>query len=32
VIPAVLLLILGCQIVMSSFFFSVLGLIHDERD
>lgn len=32
VIPAALLLVLGCQIVMSSFFFSVLGLIQDERD
>lgn len=30
VIPAALLLILGCQIVMSSFFFSVLGLIRDD--
>ncbi len=31
VIPASLLLVLGCQIVMASFFFSVLGLIQDDR-
>lgn len=32
-IPAVLTLILGCQVVMCSFFFSVLGLLglFDER-
>ena len=30
VIPAVLTLILGCQTIMASFFFSVLGLITDE--
>lgn len=32
VIPAAVTLVLGCQTVLSSFFFSVLGLIRNERD
>jgi len=31
VIPSVVMLVLGCQIMLASFFFSVLGLIRDER-